>query len=142
MTLLPTSSESQIKAVNVENPTTKFEDIKNLNHCKQNKNYRIRFLYHDRVASAHNSAVKGIWTDGTWVFSTGLDQRVRFWYLGEHGKLIEQAHLVISVPEPEALDARACGRNHYQIAVAGRGMQMVEFSVSPDMDGRGADGFC
>ncbi|XP_034690714.1 uncharacterized protein LOC117918294 isoform X1 [Vitis riparia] len=142
LTLLPTSSESQIKAVNVENPTTKFEDIKNLNHCKQNKNYRIRFLYHDRVASAHNSAVKGIWTDGTWVFSTGLDQRVRCWYLGEHGKLIEQAHLVISVPEPEALDARACGRNHYQIAVAGRGMQMVEFSVSPDMDGRGADGFC
>ena len=59
LTLLPTSSESQIKAVNVENSTTKFEDIKNLNHCKQNKNYRIRFLYHDRVASAHNSAVKG-----------------------------------------------------------------------------------
>ena len=45
-----------------------------------------------------------------WVFSTGLDQRVRCWYLGEHGKLSEQGHLVISVPEPEALDARACGR--------------------------------
>lgn len=93
------------------------------------------------------------------MFSTGLDQRIRCWLVGEHGKLTEHAHLIISVPEPEALDARACGRsvehlcanvhswqsfitfmeilsrflywvfvrNHYQIAVAGRGMQMVEF---------------
>lgn len=59
LTLLPTGSMSPIKAVNVENPTTKLEDTKNLNHCKSNKNYRIRFLYHDRAASAHNSAVKG-----------------------------------------------------------------------------------
>ncbi|MBA0620750.1 hypothetical protein Godav_006435 [Gossypium davidsonii] len=70
---------------------------------------------------------EGIWTDGTWVFSTGLDQRIRCWLVGEHGELTEHALLIISVPEPEALDARACGRNHYQIAVSGRGMQMVEF---------------
>ena len=54
--------------------------------------------------------VKGIWTDGRWVFSTGLDQRIRCWYLEEHGELTERANLIISVPEPEALDARACGR--------------------------------
>lgn len=45
--------------------------------------------------------------DVNWVFSTGLDQRVRCWYLEKDGKLIEHAHIVISVPEPEALDAKA-----------------------------------
>lgn len=44
------------------------------------------------------------------MFSTGLDQRVRCWLLDENGKLRERACLVISVPEPEALDARACGK--------------------------------
>ncbi|KAK8509757.1 hypothetical protein V6N13_093606 [Hibiscus sabdariffa] len=87
----------------------------------------IRISNQHRISSAHASAIKGIWTDGTWVFSTGLDQRIRCWLVGDHGELTEHAHLVISVPEPEALDARACGRNHYQIAVSGRGMQMVEF---------------
>lgn len=56
------------------------------------------------------SVHEGIWTDGTWVFSTGLDQRVRFWLLEEHSILSQHAHLVVSVPEPEALSARACGR--------------------------------
>lgn len=65
-----------------------------------------------------------------WVFSTGLDQRIRCWLLQDNCKLTEQAYLIISVPEPEALHARARGRNHYEIAVAGRGMQMVEFSAS------------
>ncbi|XP_075641415.1 uncharacterized protein LOC142613103 isoform X1 [Castanea sativa] len=100
----------------------------------QNKNYAIKFLYHEKIASAHSSAVKGVWTDGCWVFSTGLDQRVRCWSLEKQGKLTEHGCLVISVPEPEALDARACGRNNYQIAVAGRGMQIVEFSGICEMD--------
>lgn len=56
------------------------------------------------------SGHEGIWTDGTWVFSTGLDQRIRFWLLEEHSILSQHAHLVVSVPEPEALSARACGR--------------------------------
>lgn len=53
---------------------------------------------------------EGIWTDGSWVFSTGLDQRIRCWSLEEQGKLSEYACVIISVPEPEALDARACSR--------------------------------
>lgn len=103
----------------------------------QSEDYRIRFLYQERVASAHSSAVKGVWTDGIWVFSVGLDQRVRCWDVDGDGdgKLNEHGHLIISVPEPEALDARSCGRKRYQIAVAGRGMQMVEFNASSDMDG-------
>ncbi|CAL5423215.1 unnamed protein product [Camellia sinensis] len=110
------------------------ESMNNFIHHGQNQNYSIRFFYHDKVASAHSSSVKGIWTDGCWVFSTGLDQRIRCWLLDEHGKLKEYACLIISVPEPEALDARTWGKDSYQIIVAGRGMQMVEFSTSCGMD--------
>lgn len=55
------------------------------------------------------SFYEGVWTDGSWVFSTGLDQRVRCWHLIEN-KLTEHGHIVVSVPEPEALSARSCGR--------------------------------
>ncbi|PQQ12040.1 uncharacterized protein Pyn_01510 [Prunus yedoensis var. nudiflora] len=121
-------SEFENMTVDVRKSVTQLGNAKNFIHSSQDKNYWIRFLNHDIVPSAHSSAVKGVWTDGSWVFSTGLDQRVRCWRLEEEGKLIEHAYLIISVPEPEALDAKACGRNHYQIAVAGRGMQMLEFS--------------
>ncbi|KAJ9187931.1 hypothetical protein P3X46_003342 [Hevea brasiliensis] len=119
LSLLSTGKDSEI-------------NIKDSAYCSEFpiKKYRIRFLCHDRVTSAHSSAIKGVWTDGTWVFSTGLDQRIRCWVLKEHCKLIEQTHLVVSVPEPEALCARACERNQYEIVVAGRGMQMVEFLAS------------
>ncbi|XP_047325939.1 uncharacterized protein LOC124929581 isoform X2 [Impatiens glandulifera] len=92
------------------------------------KNSRMIVTHHERIASAHSSAVKGIWTDGNWVFSTGLDQRVRCWRLDNQGRLTERAHLIVSVPEPEALDVQLYGRDRYQIAVAGRGMQIMEFS--------------
>ncbi|PWA96476.1 transducin family protein / WD-40 repeat family protein [Artemisia annua] len=94
--------------------------------------YQIVFSHSDKIASAHSSAVKGVWTDGHWVFSTGLDQRVRCWRVSVDGKLSEHAHLVVSVPEPEALDVSVRGRNMYQVAVAGRGMQMTEFSAPTD----------
>lgn len=68
----------------------------------------------------------GIWTDGAWVFSTGLDQRLRCWHLGDivsHCEspspssamespsdkrlpplpLVEYGHCVIDVPEAEDL---------------------------------------
>ncbi|KAI3905302.1 hypothetical protein MKX01_039993 [Papaver californicum] len=92
--------------------------------------YKIKILSRDSIASSHSSAVKGVWTDGTWSFTTGLDQRVRCWHRNGQGKLTEHGYVVLSVPEPETLDAVACGRNEYQIAVAGRGMQMVKFSAS------------
>eukprot|EP00268_Persea_americana_P040412 TRINITY_DN4014_c1_g1_i13.p1 TRINITY_DN4014_c1_g1~~TRINITY_DN4014_c1_g1_i13.p1 ORF type:complete len:1209 (+),score=238.90 TRINITY_DN4014_c1_g1_i13:677-4303(+) len=108
---------------------TGLDNMRNSSLGIWNKEYRLRFLSQNGIASGHSSAVKGVWTDGTWVFSTGLDQRVRCWCLSKSGKLTEHAHLIISVPEPETLDARACGRNQYQIVVGGRGMQMVEFSA-------------
>ncbi|XP_022934499.1 uncharacterized protein LOC111441655 isoform X2 [Cucurbita moschata] len=92
-----------------------------------NHKYMVRFLRSHKIASAHSSAIKGVWTDGIWVFSTGLDQRIRCWKLEAQGKMVEYTYLIITVPEPEAIDARVCDRNHYQIAVAGRGMQIIEF---------------
>lgn len=117
---------------NPERTKSSSETTHNIIHYRHNQThgYQISFFNHHKVASAHSSAIKGIWTDGTWVFSTGLDQRVRCWRFEEHGKLTEYSHLIISVPEPEALDARACSRNQYQIAVAGRGMQMVDFTAA------------
>ncbi|XP_059625527.1 uncharacterized protein LOC132268736 isoform X2 [Cornus florida] len=64
--------------------TSESESTKDLLDHFHNQNYRIRFLYHDKIASAHSSAVKGIWTDGCWVFSIGLDQRIRCWHLDKH----------------------------------------------------------
>ncbi|KAM2685571.1 hypothetical protein FF1_047268 [Malus domestica] len=124
---------SENRALEITNSVTELGSTKKIIHSSQDKNYWIRFLNHDKVPSAHSSAVKGVWTDGSWVFSTGLDQRVRCWRLEDEGKLIEVSYFIISVPEPEALDAKVCGRNHYQIAVAGRGMQMLEFSESFDV---------
>ncbi|GAB4841817.1 hypothetical protein Ancab_022553 [Ancistrocladus abbreviatus] len=110
------------------------ESSRNTVNQYRSQSYRMRFLYQNKVVSAHSSAVKGVWTDGNWVFSVGLDQRVRCWNLEEPGKLTEHSHFIISVPEPEALDALAYGRNCYQIAVAGRGMQVVDFSASYNLD--------
>lgn len=53
---------------------------------------------------------EGVWTDGSWVFSAGLDQRLRCWCVGEQGELTEFDNVIVSVPEPEALDARVCSR--------------------------------
>ncbi|GAB2262785.1 hypothetical protein Droror1_Dr00003782 [Drosera rotundifolia] len=114
-------------------PTGTGSDAKNLtgmSGCCSNKSYDVRFLYRAKVASAHSSAVKGVWTDGKWVFSVGLDQRVRCWWVEEPGKLTEHSHFIVSVSEPEALDARAVCRDRYEIVVAGRGMQVVEFFQS------------
>ncbi|XP_057251305.1 uncharacterized protein LOC104894802 isoform X2 [Beta vulgaris subsp. vulgaris] len=99
-----------------------------------NQNYSIKFIHQNKPVAAHSSAVKGVWTNGILIFSTGLDQRLRCWKLQEHGDLTEHGHFITSVPEPEALDVRACGRNSYQVVVAGRGMQMVEISLSSEND--------
>ncbi|KAL2935082.1 WD repeat-containing protein 6 [Bienertia sinuspersici] len=80
----------------------------------------IKFSYQNKAIAAHSSAVKGVWTDGTWIFSTGLDQRVRCWKVQDHNNLIEHDHFITSVPEPEALDellsgyARRSGEVHLE----------------------------
>ncbi|XP_060217545.1 uncharacterized protein LOC132644899 isoform X2 [Lycium barbarum] len=132
LTSMGQSSESSTLE---QNSTTASQNVGGDVHNYQVGNHDIKFMLHDKITSAHSSAVKGVWTDGRWVFSTGLDQRIRCWHLEQQGKLTEHKLMVVSVPEPEALDARACGRNRYQIAVAGRGMQMFDFIAPDDMEG-------
>ncbi|XP_055818010.1 uncharacterized protein LOC129887079 isoform X2 [Solanum dulcamara] len=132
---LTSMRHSSEKSTLEQNSTSTSQNVGGDVHNYQVGNHDIKFKLHDKIASAHSSAVKGVWTDGRWVFSTGLDQRIRCWHLEQRGKLTEHKHMVVSVPEPEALDARACGRNHYQIAVAGRGMQMFDFAAPDDMKG-------
>ncbi|KAJ8573664.1 hypothetical protein K7X08_010175 [Anisodus acutangulus] len=127
LTAMRQSSESSTLE---QNSTTSSQNGGGDFHNYQVGNHDVKFMLHDKITSAHSSAVEGVWTDGRWVFSTGLDQRIRCWHLEQQGKLTEYKHMVVSVTEPEALDARACGRNHYQIAVAGRGMQMFDFCFS------------
>lgn len=105
----------------------------NTTMLKSHDNDTINIVHQHKVPSAHSVAVKGIWTDGTWAFSTGLDQRVRCWKMGSSGKFAEYSHAIISVPEPETLDVfHDRAKRKYQIAVAGRGIQMVEFSPPED----------
>ncbi|KAL3689810.1 hypothetical protein R1sor_016119 [Riccia sorocarpa] len=114
----------------------------------------LKFLSHRKIPCAHSSAVKGIWTDGSWVFSTGLDQRLRCWKLttpesckeimklddsiteevSEAPKasetkspLVECMPCVIDTPEAASLHVDATSQGKYRIAVVGRGLQIINF---------------
>lgn len=104
------------------------------------------------MEGAHSSALKGIWTDGAWVFSTGLDQRLRCWHLGDIVNLcespasscttedpsdkrllslplVECGHCVLDVPEAEDLHVESGPMGEqYCIAVVGRGLQVFNFT--------------
>ncbi|XP_057519754.1 uncharacterized protein LOC130800308 isoform X2 [Amaranthus tricolor] len=124
--VVPSLKISNLDGIGIEGDTSSKSGNLEYQGCS------IKFLYQKKIMSAHSSAVKGIWTDGIWIFSTGLDQRVRCWKLLQHGNITEHGHSITTVPEPEALDVRACGRNCYQVVVAGRGMQMIEISLSSE----------
>jgi hypothetical protein len=57
---LSTGKDSDVVTSNLINLFTSSESMKN-NCCRQSQTnkYRIRFLYHDRIISAHSSAIKG-----------------------------------------------------------------------------------
>ncbi|KAL6847615.1 hypothetical protein ACP4OV_022641 [Aristida adscensionis] len=105
----------------------------NLPKLNLHDNDALNAVHQHKVPSGHSAAVKGIWTDGIWAFSTGLDQRIRCWKMRSSGEFTEYCHAIISVPEPETLDVfHDRAKRKYQIAVAGRGMQIVEFSPPED----------
>lgn len=114
----------------------------------------INSTYRVSVHGAHSSAVKGIWTDGAWVFSTGLDQRLRCWRLSDIAtycesstafrdtedsidkslssspSLLECYLCVIDVPEAESLHVESVPiRGQYCISVVGRGLQVFTFAT-------------
>lgn len=94
-----------------------------------NTKSKVVCLIKESILSAHSSAIKGVWTDGSLVFSTGLDQRLRSWCLElsrQHCSLVECCQSVINVPEPAALHVEHFSRRNYRIAVVGRGLQIFE----------------
>ncbi|CAM6110005.1 unnamed protein product [Calypogeia fissa] len=112
----------------------------------------LQYLSQSSVPCAHNSSVKGVWTDGLWAFSTGLDQRLRCWRIdrdaacsqlqpdsckGDESRhptaaspLVECVTCVIDVPEPASLHVQHRPGGLYQIAVVGRGLQVIKFDSS------------
>ncbi|KAG6556956.1 hypothetical protein Mapa_001372 [Marchantia paleacea] len=109
----------------------------------------LQCLSRSTIACAHNSAVKGIWTDGSWVFSTGLDQRLRCWKIKDEfcieqmnlcqssvedsrgvksvSPLVECMSCVIDTPEAASLHVSCSSLGKYHIAVVGRGLQVINF---------------
>ncbi|BFI34384.1 hypothetical protein AXG93_2278s1330 [Marchantia polymorpha subsp. ruderalis] len=115
----------------------------------------LQCLSRSTIACAHNSAVKGIWTDGSWVFSTGLDQRLRCWKIktefcmeqttrfqsivvdseGQESDcpLVECMSCVIDTPEAASLHVSSNPLGKYHIAVVGRGLQVINFDSMCDL---------
>ncbi|KAL2631977.1 hypothetical protein R1flu_016663 [Riccia fluitans] len=118
------------------------------NQERGEKFFDLKFLSQKKIPCAHNSALKGIWTDGSWVFSTGLDQRLRCWKVTpEFSKelmnldnsntgqvtestvspLVECMTCVIDTPEAASLHVDASSQGKYRIAAVGRGLQVINF---------------
>ncbi|KAK3242223.1 WD repeat-containing protein 6 [Cymbomonas tetramitiformis] len=95
---------------------------------------------------AHFSALRGIWTDGDFVMSTGLDQRLQIWRLsataGQAGggdtemqdavpiQLVWLQKCMLEVLEPSDLcvyQDSGSSSQEYTIAIVGRGMQIVSW---------------
>ena len=106
------------------------------------------------ISNAHGSAIRGVWTDGTIVATTGIDQRLKIWRLafakgngggtggrgegegegkGEGdggGGRLSCAHAfctAVEAGETECLDVAVDGGNPdlLHVALAGRGMSVM-----------------
>lgn len=118
--------------------------------CTNSPALSVSLVSSNRTSNAHSSALRGIWTDGSRVFSVGLDQRLRIWLLelgmsGPGGvtpevRLVEETCLFTQVIEPEAMSVVAVGRApadvsnagvcRYLISVVGRGTEVLEYEHS------------
>lgn len=77
---------------------------------------------------------QGVWADGQTILSVGLDQRLRMWRIaapnasGEGLAAQESASTVVQVLEPEAMAVQPAGEHSWQVAVVGRGSQVLRLS--------------
>ena len=90
---------------------------------------------------AHSSAVKGIWTDAQFIFSVGLDQKLRAWRILNQLKsrdisslevIQEVSSMCLQVLEPAAIDVcqsryDTASLKKYSITVVGRGIEKIDF---------------
>ncbi|GMH35527.1 hypothetical protein BSKO_03395 [Bryopsis sp. KO-2023] len=90
-----------------------------------------------RIANAHASALRGIWTNGENIFSVGLDQKLRGWELellecsanqDQKYGVSEIKAITCAVPEPADLAVTCVGGGlQFEIVVVGRGVEVFEF---------------
>ncbi|KAI0504458.1 hypothetical protein KFK09_015410 [Dendrobium nobile] len=80
-----TSDAKHMQNINLSQPSGS-SFVERCSYSLMKNDHHIRILQRQSVNSAHSSSVKGIWTNGIWVISTGLDQRIRCWQIGLCGK--------------------------------------------------------
>lgn len=83
---------------------------------------------------AHSSAMRSIWTDGTQIISTSVDQRVKIWEISYVSSTIDihsRGGVATQAPEPEAIDVVRASQDEESLTlvVAGRGFEL--FTVKP-----------
>jgi hypothetical protein len=84
-----------------------------------------------RVEGAHASALRGAWTDGAAALTAGADQRLRRWRVGAGGAALARAGCaVVQAAEPAALAAAALPGGALRVAVAGRGLELLEWPAT------------
>jgi hypothetical protein len=84
-----------------------------------------------RVEGAHASALRGAWTDGAAALTAGADQRLRRWRVGAGGASLAPAGCaVVQAAEPAALAAAALPGGALRVAVAGRGLELLEWPAA------------
>jgi len=100
----------------------------------------MKVLKCHQVTLAHESAIRSLWSDGTNVVSTGLDQRVHFWDVS-----FDKTSSVLTVskasttraetPEIESIDGYRRPRDGFiELAVCGRGVQTFSSHVHSDFE--------
>ncbi|QDZ22326.1 WD40 repeat domain-containing protein [Chloropicon primus] len=85
------------------------------------------------VANSHYSALRSVWTDGTFVLSTGLDQRLNISRLFDDEKQVLRLELLsrmaVEAGETEALSA-FMDEDLCYVALAGRGLSIMQVALS------------
>ena len=75
---------------------------------------------------AHSSAIRGLWSNGYFAFTIGLDQRIIRWRIGER-RIEEDSCVICEVPEPNGLAVQGLSNYHCVVVVVGRGTQVVHY---------------
>lgn len=83
-----------------------------------------------RVPNAHASAVRGVWTDGRYVLSVGLDQMLRVWRVDANEGVCMTTWQWVQVLEPEGLHV-VQDQGMLHVMVCGRGMEYLMIQRDP-----------
>lgn len=77
---------------------------------------------------SHSSAIRSVWTDGSRIVSTSVDQRVKFWRLDDSFTIQSDRGVMTQAPEPEAIVVHRSSAGALTMAVAGRGFEIFDIA--------------